>query len=186
MILKSGIKLYHGSYSKIEKIDLSKCNSGKDFGIGFYLTTDYEQAVKFINTSLLKAKKNNIIEENVNFGFVNEFIFTESKKISIFDFKKADKKWLHYVAANRKTGLFDNEIEKFQKFDIITGKIANDATNRVITAYINNIYGEVGTETADKTAINLLLPNKLSDQICFKTQNAISCLTFGSAKEIFL
>lgn len=55
MILKNGIFLYHSSYAKIEKINLSNCLDGKDFGSGFYLTTDYEQAAKFIKTSIVKA-----------------------------------------------------------------------------------------------------------------------------------
>ncbi len=40
MILEDGIKLYHGSYTVVDKPELSKCMPGKDFGLGFYLTTD--------------------------------------------------------------------------------------------------------------------------------------------------
>ncbi|MDR3189268.1 MAG: DUF3990 domain-containing protein [Prevotellaceae bacterium] len=32
------MKVYHGSYLKIDKIDLSKCEPHKDFGRGFYVT----------------------------------------------------------------------------------------------------------------------------------------------------
>jgi len=32
------MKVYHGSYIKIEKIDLAKCLPQKDFGQGFYVT----------------------------------------------------------------------------------------------------------------------------------------------------
>ncbi|MDD7450602.1 MAG: DUF3990 domain-containing protein [Treponema sp.] len=55
MILKEGMILYHGSYCVIEKISLSKCAQGKDFGKGFYLTSDYSQASKFVKTSIAKA-----------------------------------------------------------------------------------------------------------------------------------
>ncbi|MCM1142340.1 MAG: DUF3990 domain-containing protein [Muribaculum sp.] len=37
-------KLHHGSYMGIGKIDLSMSRPGKDFGKGFYLNPDYEQA----------------------------------------------------------------------------------------------------------------------------------------------
>ncbi|WP_081860978.1 DUF3990 domain-containing protein [Butyrivibrio sp. AE2032] len=40
MILNDGEKLYHGSYVIVDKPDIQKCMPGKDFGIGFYLTTD--------------------------------------------------------------------------------------------------------------------------------------------------
>jgi len=30
--------MYHGSYTEIDVIDLSLCETGKDFGQGFYVT----------------------------------------------------------------------------------------------------------------------------------------------------
>lgn len=36
--------LYHGTYTNFNIIDLSKSNKGKDFGKGFYLSDNYEQA----------------------------------------------------------------------------------------------------------------------------------------------
>ena len=38
------IKLYHGSYLKIDRIDLSKSRPFKDFGRAFYLSADEQQA----------------------------------------------------------------------------------------------------------------------------------------------
>lgn len=38
------IKLYHGSNTTFEHIDLGKSQQNKDFGRGFYLTDIYEQA----------------------------------------------------------------------------------------------------------------------------------------------
>lgn len=32
------MKVYHGSYIKVDTIDLSKCKPNKDFGKGFYVT----------------------------------------------------------------------------------------------------------------------------------------------------
>lgn len=49
------MKLYHASYTIVRDIDLSKCEQDKDFGKGFYLTTDFSQAKSFIKTSCLKA-----------------------------------------------------------------------------------------------------------------------------------
>ena len=186
MILKNGIFLYHGSYAKIEKINLSNCLDGKDFGSGFYLTTDYEQAAKFIKTSIAKAVKNRLVDATVSTGYVTTFKFERICDVSVYDFKKADKSWLHYVAGNRKKGIFEEELDRLQGYDTVSGKIANDAKNRVITAYINNVYGEPGIHFADRTAISLLLPNKLSNQVCFKTQAAISCLEFVRAVEVRL
>ena len=51
MKLKDGMLLYHGSYTPVENIDLNKCDEGKDFGKGFYVTADKNQARNFIRTS---------------------------------------------------------------------------------------------------------------------------------------
>lgn len=122
----------------------------------------------------------------VSTEYVTTFKFEKVCDVSVYDFKKADKSWLHYVAGNRKKGIFKEELDELQAYDIVSGKIANDATNRVITAYINNVYGETGSHFADRTAISLLLPNKISNQVCFKTQAAVSCLEFVRAVEVRL
>ena len=41
------IKLYHGSDTEIVKVDLSHSLYNKDFGKGFYLSDDVEQAWSF-------------------------------------------------------------------------------------------------------------------------------------------
>lgn len=47
------ITLYHGSNVDIEKIDLSLSRKGKDFGCGFYLNANKQQAMDMaIRTTL--------------------------------------------------------------------------------------------------------------------------------------
>ncbi len=38
--------LYHGTNVEFEEIDLTKSKVGKDFGCGFYLSADREQALE--------------------------------------------------------------------------------------------------------------------------------------------
>lgn len=184
MILQDNMILYHGSYTEVKTIDLSLCAEGKDFGKGFYLTSDFAQASRFVKTAVAKALKNGVIKEPVESGFVSSFRFTRKADVSFFEFEEASRKWLHCVAAHRHSGLLSNEIKKFEKLDVITGKIANDTTNQVITAYMNGLYGAVGSEAADSIAISLLLPNKLSNQICFRSESSLRCLTFIECKEV--
>ena len=40
------MRLYHGSNVRIGKIDLAKSRPNKDFGRGFYLTEEAEQAMR--------------------------------------------------------------------------------------------------------------------------------------------
>lgn len=182
--LKNNLVLYHGSYARIEKINFAKCVQGKDFGSGFYVTTDYAQSAKFVRTSIEKAVRNELIPEGTEKGFVNSFLYTEKSDVKIYEFKKANCAWLHFVAGNRRLGIFEEEIAELGRYDIVVGKIANDDTNRVINTCINEIYDVPGSCTADRTAIQLLLPNRLSNQICFRNEKAVSCLLFKKAEEV--
>lgn len=67
--------------------------------------------------------------------------------------------------------------------EIIIGKIANDTTNPVITAYLNELYGEITDEEAARMAISLLLPHRLKNQYCFLSQRAVSCLEVIEVKK---
>ena len=184
MVLDDVEELYHGSYMVVKKPLLSKCVPGKDFGLGFYLTTDINQAKRFVRSSIGKAKKNGIELEEVLKGYVSSYHCLDKDSLKIYEFETANSEWLHCVVAHRKSDLLSSEINKWKSYDVIIGKIANDTTNQVITAYINGLYGEVGSDEADTTAIRLLKPEKLSNQLCFRTENAINSLTFVSGEEV--
>lgn len=184
MILRDNIILYHGSYTEVHDIDLSLCSTGKDFGKGFYLTTDLNQAIRFVKTAVGKAEKNGIVGINSAKGFVSSFQYVAKNNVSVFEFDSADRDWLHCVVAHRRSGVLSLELKKWQNYDIIVGKIANDTTNSVITAYINGAYGAIGSESADAIAMQLLLPDKLKEQICFRSQKSLQCLSFTGCKPI--
>lgn len=63
---------------------------------------------------------------------------------------------------------------------------ADDQTNATLIAYIGGAYGIVGSKEADQFCISQLLPEKLKDQFCFKTEEALSCLYFMEAEKIWL
>ena len=81
------------------------------------------------------------------------------------------------------TGTIEREMAKY---DIIAGKIADDATNATLTAYLAGVFGTAGDKVADDFCIKQLLPNKLKDQYCFKTEAAIKCLKFVKGEKIWL
>ena len=94
-------------------------------------------------------------------------------------FQKPSIEWLHFVAANRKKDLFPQLLKKYSVIDIIGGKIADDQTARTLQIYISGEgAGEPGTPKADKETIEKLLPNRLKDQFCFRTQDAVEHLEF--------
>jgi len=182
--LIDGIILYHGSYCIVDRIDLSKCYRGKDFGRGFYLTTSYEQARKFVKLSVKNAVNVGIMKETSAYGYVNSYQFHMDDAINEYDFQKADVNWLHFVAGNRDEELFHEMIEKFEKYNIVGGKIANDRTAATLSQYVNGIFGIPGEQEADDITIRLLLPNRLENQYCFRSESAIACLHFQNAEKV--
>ncbi len=178
------IILYHGSYCVVREPDLSRCASGKDFGQGFYLTTSKTQAQKFVATSIKKAIAQKLFNSQPSKGFVNAFEFTPSNNLSVYEFPNADVAWLHCVVSHRKYGCIPNEFEKWTDYDLICGKIANDQTNTVIAAFLDGVYGPVNSERAAELAISFLEPENLTNQWCFRTAKALSCLKFISAEEV--
>ena len=62
------MQVFHGSYTQIESVDLSKCQSNKDFGRGFYVTKFKKQAEEWAEI---------IGKVNKTDGVVTEFTFYE-------------------------------------------------------------------------------------------------------------
>ncbi len=184
--LEDGIILYHGSYCTVENPDLTKCAMYKDFGQGFYLTTSKEQAKSFAKISATKAKSKGIIPQSEKFAYISFFKFTGSDSLKVFAFETADIEWLHNVVAHRRSGAFPEIKKTMQDYDLISGKIANDDTNATIIAYMDNIFGVMGSRQADKMCISLLLPGRLKDQFCFRSEKAISALEFLKSEKVSL
>lgn len=157
--------LYHGSNVKVETPKIIKSDRALDFGTGFYLTTDIDQAKKWAKVIKERRKTRSAIVS------VFELAEDDVSKLSVLRFNSANKEWLEFVANNRK----NNVIEKEK--DIIIGPVANDNTMPVITLYLR---GDYDTDEA----IKRLLTQKLTDQVVIKTDKALQYLRFKEAIEL--
>ncbi|MCI5652862.1 DUF3990 domain-containing protein [Lachnospiraceae bacterium HCP1S3_A8] len=184
--LRDGLILYHGSYCEVKAPELAKCSKKKDFGQGFYLTTSEGQAKSFLKTSIVKAETAGDIQKGQEFGYVSKFEVSLLKDLKIRVFENADADWLHCIAAHRKYQLFADIKQEMARFDIIAGKIADDATNATLVAYLGGAFGMIGERAADDFCIKQLLPDKLKDQYCFKTDQALACLTFVGSEKVWI
>ncbi len=179
--LQHEMLLYHGSYTSIQNIDLNRCIGGLDFGIGFYLTSSFEQAYNYVPLSIKKSiRMNNVPSDfKVEDGQISIYKFHYDPNLLAYYFQETNVEWLHFVATNRKKDLFPQLLKKYSAIDIIGGKIADDQTARTIQQYIEGLdFGKPGTSEADEMALKRLLPNRLKDQFCFRTQDAINHLEF--------
>jgi hypothetical protein len=184
--LSDGMLLYHGSYIVVDKPDLAKCAARKDFGKGFYLTTSKKQAEDFVRASIKKAIAQGLIAEDQNFGYVSVFEYHGKNDISKFVYENADADWLHCIVGHRKRNTFTSIVEDMKAYDIVAGKVADDRTNITITTYLVGGYGTIGSELADKACISQLIPERLRDQYCFRTNEALGCISFVESEKIWI
>lgn len=184
--LDDGLILYHGSYCEVKTPDLKQCSKYKDFGQGFYLTSSREQAENFVKISVKKAALSGKISASQRYGIVSTFQFMTHSRLKIWVCPDADVHWLHCIVGHRRKNTFPELVKELKDYDISAGKIANDNTNATIAAYMALAYGEIGTQEADNMCISRLLPERLQDQFCFRTNNALESVTFVESEQIWL
>lgn len=160
------MKLYHGSNVSVEKPEIILPARSLDFGTGFYLTTDLDQAKKW---AILKTERSGIGKPTVSVYEINK---EDISNLLVLRFETANKEWLEFVAANRKNRIIDNNM------DIIMGPVANDNTMPVITLYLRGDYNS-------EEALKRLLTQKLKDQVVFKSENSLLYLKFIEVIEIW-
>ena len=183
---EDGMTLFHGSFCEVREPDLNKCAKFKDFGQGLYLTSSREQAERFVPISLKKAINQRIIAPTQKYGYITEFRLHNSEHLNYKEYSDADIDWLHCVVGHRKSGTFNELVSELSFYDVISGKIANDQTNATIVLYLSEAFGEVGSEFADNTCISMLIPERLKNQYCFRTNKSFESLDFIRSEKVWI
>lgn len=162
------MKVYHGSYTFIEEIDLSKAIPNKDFGKGFYVTKFREQAESWAKIIGKRHKTE---------GVVTEFIFYDAEfterlcKVKHFD--AYNEEWLDFVVENR------NPLGKMHDYDIVEGPVADDKVQNRIGLYLDGIISK--TDFLEE-----LKWHEDTHQICFCTLKSLLTLQRTDRKQFSL
>ena len=157
--------LYHGSNTAVSKPKIIKSQRFLDFGAGFYMTSDFEQARKWaVRTSARR-------EEGVATISVFEINDDYVDRVKVRTFVRPDRDWLRYITVHR-TGN-----PPADDYDMVIGPVANDQAIRTVNNYLKGYFPE-------EVAIKLLLPQKLKDQYLFRTEKALSLLAFKEARQV--
>lgn len=148
--------LYHGSYTKVEAPDLKHSRKNVDFGVGFYVTSIYEQALKWS----LKFKQR---EKD---SFISSFLFDEDNlnKLNVLKFDDYSENWLDFIL-NCRNGLDTSN------YDLVIGGVANDKVFNTVELFFDGLIDKA-------EAIKRLRFEKPNIQLCFRTPLALSFLTF--------
>ncbi len=152
----SQITVYHGSSVEVQTPSLAHGRYDADFGVGFYVTEDYEMAEKWAAT-----KKSSIINVySLDLGCLNGMEFG------------LDKGWLDFIVQNR-IGSKRMDID-LSDIDYIVGVTADDKLFSVIEQYEDNL---IDADSAIK-AMNAM---KIGKQICLCSEAAVSAVSFVSS-----
>ena len=155
--------LYHGSDVAVENPKIISQVRGLDFGIGFYTTTNKEQAIDFTKSV---ARRNKTDSRVLNIYECN--IEALKKQFNVLQFANADENWLDFVAQNR-TNSYSG-----QDYDVVIGAVANDDIFPTIQAYFNGIFSKEQT-------IEALKIKNLYSQIVFKNNEVLAFLKFAES-----
>lgn len=154
------MKLYHGTNIAFSEIDLNKSKPNKDFGQGFYLSADYDQALNMANikTEQQQQGKPVVIEFEVDDSQMNS--------LRILRFEDYSEEWAKFILANRAstTGKATHD------YDIVIGPIANDKVGLQLWKYENQLIDL-------PTLVNKLRYMKgITIQYFFGTEKAVALL----------
>ena len=156
------ITLYHGSNVSIEQIDLSLSRKGKDFGCGFYLNANCQQAMDMAIRTTQRMRSGT---PTVTAYLFDESILNQSGlNVKIFDDYSVE--WAEFVLMNRK----NTSDTPAHSYDIVIGPIANDTVGVQIRRFI------MGYISMEKLIEELRYRGNHSAQYFFGTPKAINLL----------
>ena len=156
------IRLYHGSTVNIDHIDLQKSRPNKDFGRGFYLSADRQQAWRMGEFKALTEGGAPVM---------NTYLFDEtvlsSGELRVLTFEGYTREWAEFIFLNRN----NRSVKPAHDYDIVYGPIANDRVGVQIGKY------EAGDITLDQFLENLQYMKGVTFQYFFGTERALDKLS---------
>lgn len=166
------MKLYHGGLVAVEAPRIMERIFYRplDFGYGFYATSSFDQAARWVRNRLEHSGE-------ATCGFVSVYEFDEagfsSSRLKRLDFPlgQVGADWFRFVMRNRR------EHNPEHGFDLVSGPVANDRVYTVLSAFEAGFMDEAA-------AIERMKPYRLANQYLFHTANALRFLSFLESVEV--
>lgn len=148
--------LYHGSYCVVTNPEIMHGKFNKDFGDGFYITNNEQQAIRF--TSKFKQRR-----------VINCYTLYNTKHLNVKVFETMSDDWLDFIA--------DCRIGRKHNYDIVEGPMVDDQVWEHVQAYLDGVI----SRDLFWALCKFRYP---THQICLCTNEAISCLKFIKSYEV--
>ena len=160
-------KIYHGSLEVVCNPEIRQPNRSLDYGMGFYATTSYEQAEKWVRRRMDDSK--------VSVGYVSIYELDDdaTKHLDTLIFDKPNEEWVNFVMKNRTERGFTHD------HDIVYGPVADDSVYTQFMLYEGGIISM-------PTLIEELKTFKLVDLYLFHTERALEAIRFVESIKIEL
>ncbi|MCD8207135.1 MAG: DUF3990 domain-containing protein [Bacteroidales bacterium] len=161
------MRLYHGSIVRISNPKIMVPTHSLDYGAGFYATTSYEQAERWVRRRMRENK--------VDKGYINVYEFDEGamNALKSLSFPTPTEEWVDFVMQNRTVEGFTHD------YDIVFGPVANDHAYTAFALYEGHVLSK-------QALIMELRTYKLVDQYLFHTERSLQSIKFVGAVEIKL
>lgn len=154
--------LYHGSNIKIEVPNLEKSKPYKDFGRGFYLSADKNQALRMAEQKTLQL----LIGEPIVSEFEFDEKLLESRELKVKIFEDYSVEWANFILQNRDV----HNQHPIHEYDIVYGPIADDGVTFQLRRY------QAGTISIDELVKELQYAKGITFQYFFGTSLALEKL----------
>ncbi len=161
---RENVVLFHGAKKEFSMpIDIQNhSKKNNDFGLGFYLGENYEQAANYIST----INKNKVYAFKLNTSGLKKIRFN------------VDNQWLLAIAFFRgwlkdyeDHNLIRSILKSIQDADVIIAPIADNRMFDIINEFVEN-------EITDEQCRHALAATNLGNQYVLKTQKAIESVVF--------
>ena len=152
-------RVYHGSIDEVVNPEIRQPNRSPDYGSGFYTTTSYEQAKRWVERRMK--------DKGVAIGYVNIYELDEKlvKNMKSLFFEKPTEEWVSFVMRNRTERNFIHD------YDVVYGPVADDSVYTQFALYEGGIISL-------PTLIHELKTYKLVDQYLFHTEKSLLAIKF--------
>ena len=156
------MRIYHGSTVEIANPKIITSEIGRDFGFAFYTTDIKEQAERW---ALRRAKIASRKEKKTVNAVVNIYEWNHTETLNEMHFDGASLEWLEMVVRCR------SDIDYHHKYDIVSGKIANDRVGETVSYVVQGIMRK-------EDAVERLKFEKINNQIAFCTEQSLMQIKF--------
>jgi hypothetical protein len=156
------IKLFHGSNIKIGTPDLVHSKPFKDFGRGFYLSADQQQAM---DIAIQKVRQMQDGSPEVS-EFMFDDLVMQSSELKTLVFPDYSEEWAQFVLSNRNK----NASHPVHNYDIVYDPIANDGVTFQLRRY------EGGVISLARLVEELKYSKGITFQYFFGTERALQQL----------